>query len=69
MVEGAGSPGLADEAGEALRVCGELRRENLEGDIAAEQGIGGKVDMTHAADPNLRADFVRPRRVPVGKAM
>jgi hypothetical protein len=58
VVQRRGGAGLAGEAGQGLRVGGELRGEDFEGDLAAEQRVGGEVDVTHPAGADLRADLV-----------
>ena len=49
---------FALEAGEALRVGGEGDREDLDRHLAPELGVGGAIDLAHAAFAQLGADLV-----------
>ena len=40
---------LSLEPGEAIGVAGELLGENLKGDLPVQLGVGGLVDLSHAA--------------------
>jgi hypothetical protein len=53
MIEGGSGLGFALEAGESLRVGGDVFGEEFEGDEAMEAGVFGFVDNAHAA-----AEFV-----------
>src|SRR5688500_10136787 len=50
---------FACEARQAIRICGERIRKNLQSDIAIELGITRPVDLPHAALSEGREDFVR----------
>ena len=58
VVQGGQGARFAVEAGQAFRVVGELRRQQLEGDFAAQLGVAGAVDLTHAALAEQCGDFV-----------
>jgi len=62
VVEGGQRLGLASEAGEAFRVGGEGSGEDLEGDVAAEPGVAGAVDLAHAAGAKEGDDVEGPER-------
>ena len=47
---------LALEAGEALRVGGEGRGQDLDRDLAPELRVGGAIDLAHAAFAELGGD-------------
>src|SRR5271165_3836501 len=49
MVEGGEQGSFAPEAGEALGIGGDSRRQNFQGDLAAEFAVAGAVDFAHAA--------------------
>ncbi len=53
VVEGSGGAGFAQEAFERLAVAGELFGQELESDEAAELGVFGLVDHTHATAAQL----------------
>ena len=55
MVEGGSGLGFALEAGESLRIGGNVFGEEFEGDETMEAGVFGFVNDTHAA----AAEFVR----------
>ena len=48
MVERREHLGLALEAGEPLGIGGEGLGQHLDGDLAAEPGVGGALDLAHA---------------------
>jgi hypothetical protein len=52
--------GLALESLFQARTCGNVLRENLNGDRPVQASIGGLVDFTHAACPDGELDFIRP---------
>ncbi len=58
MVERGQHLRFALKAGEAGRVGGELARQDFEGDFALELGVGGAVDLTHAAHAEGADDLV-----------
>ena len=60
VVEGGDGAGLELEALEAVGVGGDVVVEDLEGDVAAEAGVAGAVDLAHAAGPEQLDDLVRP---------
>ena len=47
MVQGGDGPGFLLKAAQPLRVGGVVRRQDLEGDLSAEAGVAGPVDLTH----------------------
>jgi hypothetical protein len=49
---------FAFKSRETFRVGGEYVRQNLDRDLPAQCGIGGSVDVPHAAFADRRADFV-----------
>ena len=73
MIQGGGGLGFAPEALQSLRILGHFIGQELEGYEAAELGVLGFVDDTHASAPELFDDAVvrdilvdhgRPRRTP-----
>ena len=58
VVECGGSLGFALKAGEGLGIAGNLFGEKFEGDEAAEAGVFGFVDNTHATASKLFDDAV-----------
>ncbi len=58
MVESGDGARLALEASAALEVRGQALRQELERDLAAQLGVVGTVDFTHAAGPDALLDFV-----------
>ncbi len=58
VVEGGGGAGFAQETFERLTVAGEVLGQELESDEAAELGVFGLVDHTHAAAAELFHDTV-----------
>ena len=50
--------GFLLEAGEAVSIAREVGRQDLDGDVAAEAGVAGEVDLPHASRAELAADFV-----------
>jgi hypothetical protein len=53
VVEGGSRTGFAHQAGPSLRIGREFRRQNLDGNLAAEPHVLGSVNDSHAASPNL----------------
>jgi hypothetical protein len=58
VVEGGEDLGFASEAGETVGIGGEGFGEELDGDLAAEFGIGGAPDFAHAALAEFGGDAV-----------
>src|SRR5262249_1653596 len=58
MVERGGSARLLFEAPEAIGIGGEERRQDLEGDVAAEPRVTGAEDLAHTARADGTDDFV-----------
>src|SRR6266550_5794936 len=58
MVEGGGGLRFLNEAAHAIAVTGEIGRENLECNLAAELGIFSEINFAHSARADLRANFV-----------
>ena len=58
VIEGAGGPGLLDEALLAVGIEEFLGRKDLDGDRAIEVGVACLVDDTHAALAKLLVDAV-----------
>jgi hypothetical protein len=56
MIESRGSLSLAAEAGEGLRVTGDVGRKEFEGDKAVETSVLGLVNHTHAAPAEFLED-------------
>ena len=63
VLQGGGGLRLVEEPVATLRVGRRVRRQGLEGDEAAEQGVAGLVDDTHAALPELLDDAVAVDRL------
>ena len=59
MVQRRRRPRFLLEAGQALRVPGELRRKHLDRDDARELVVPRPIDLTHAAGAQRREDLVR----------
>jgi hypothetical protein len=64
VVEGAGEAGFLLEAVEALGSVADLARQDLDGDVAAEAGVAGSVDLAHPAGPDRAQHLVRPQPRP-----
>ena len=60
MVERRGGLGFLDEAGLGGLVAGQVPRQELEGERAAEPRVEGMVDDAHAALADDRDELVRP---------
>ena len=58
MVEGRSRPGLSLKPFQGLPVLGELLGQKLQGHVAAEAGVLGLVDHTHAPAAQFLDDFV-----------
>jgi len=58
IVQGGEHFGFALEPGETLRIAGDRRRQDLNGDLAFEVRIGGAIQLTHTTDAERRGDFV-----------
>jgi len=58
MVEGGDSAGFALEAGETLGIAGYVRRQDFQGYVAAEFGVGGAIYLAHAAGADGGGDPV-----------
>ena len=58
VVESGEGAGLAPEAGNALGILRELRRQDFHRHVAAELRVARTVDLAHAALAELRKDFV-----------
>ena len=60
MVQRAGGARLVLEALAASRVAGDVGRQHLESDGAAEARVACAIHLAHAARPEEGGDFVRP---------
>jgi hypothetical protein len=58
MVERSENLRLPLETGEPVRISSEVVGEELEGDVATEDGIPRPPDLAHAAGTQRRNDFV-----------
>ena len=58
VIEGGDGAGFALETGEAVGIAGHVGRKDLEGDVALEFGVGGAVDLAHAAGAEGADDAV-----------
>ena len=58
MIERRCGPRFLDEALDARRVAGQLGRQDLDGEIAAERRVTGAIDLTHASRANPGDDLV-----------
>ena len=67
VVQGGDRPGLVLEPGEAAGVGGQVRRQDLDGDVAAEARVVGEVHLAHAPRAELAADLVGTESGPGGK--
>jgi hypothetical protein len=52
-------PGLALEPSQAIRVLREGLRQDLNGDLTPQVGVGGAIYLTLAAHADLGGDFIR----------
>ncbi len=52
------SAGFALEAGEAIGIAGGVGGKDFEGDVAFEFGVGGAIDLAHAAGAEGGEDAV-----------
>ena len=52
---------LALEARAAIRIVGERRRQDLDGDVAVEPRIAGAIDLAHAARADGAEHLVRSK--------
>ena len=59
VVQRGGGAGFVREAGEAVLVVREVRREDLERDLAAEAGVASAVNVPHAPRAEERHDLER----------
>jgi hypothetical protein len=50
--------GFTLESRDPIRIGGDRRRQNLDGDIALQLGIRRAVDLSHAACADWRGDIV-----------
>ena len=66
VVERRDGAGLSLKAREPIRIAGQIGRQDLERDIAAEPRIAGAIHLAHPAGAQQRDDFKRteagPRR-------
>ena len=58
MVQRGQDSGFTLKPGQAFGVIGEEVREDFEGDIPAELGIVGSIDLAHAALADFGGDFI-----------
>ena len=58
VVQRRDGPGFAGKAQPALVIGGQLRRQNLERDLATERGVLGLIDDTHPAGADFAHDPV-----------
>ena len=59
VVQGGQRPGFALEPRHAIRIVHEVRRQNLQRDLAPELCVARAIHLTHAARAERREDFVR----------
>ncbi len=59
MVEDCDRLGLPLEAGQAIRVLGQLLRQDFDGDFAVEAEVFGTIDLAHASSPQRGNYLVR----------
>ena len=60
MIERGEEAGFAREAGTTLGVRCEVRRQDLDGDVAPQLAVARAIDLAHAARAERRHDRVRP---------
>lgn len=58
VLEGGGGLGFLDEAAPPLGVSHQIRRKNLEGNLAVEVQVDRAINDPHSAPANLLEDFV-----------
>jgi hypothetical protein len=59
MIERREQPGLTAEAGAALRVGNEMRRQEFERDLATQLGVARAIHLAHAAFAERGEDSIR----------
>ena len=64
MLEEAGRPRLLLEPAQPVGVLRDGLGQDLDGDVAAEAGVAGAVDLAHAAGPDGAHDLVRADPIP-----
>ena len=47
------------ESGEPLHISGQRSRQHLDGDLALQVGVGGAIDLSHAACADGGQDLIR----------
>ena len=68
MIQRGQGPGFAAEARQAVRVGGDIGRQHLERDIAAEPVIVGPIHVAHSAGAEPGEDPVGPDHLPMSIA-
>ena len=58
MIERSKEAGFTGEAGTTLGVCCEVRREDLDGNVAPKLAVVRAIDLTHAAGTEQGRDLV-----------
>jgi hypothetical protein len=64
VVEGGDRSRFAAKSLEPLGVGGDIRRQHLQGHVAAERSVRGAIHGAHRARSQMRNDGVVPERVP-----
>ena len=64
MVEGGRELGFADESPTKCLLAGEVRTQDLDGDLAAQPKVLREVDDPHPATPDQRLDPVSGELLP-----
>ena len=67
MVQRRSGPRLLLEATEAIKISGECRRQNFNGDVSREPGIPRPIHLTHTPCTNGSEDFIRAEAGAVSK--
>jgi hypothetical protein len=58
VIEAGGGISFALEAAEPILVLGDIAVEQFDGDLAAQARVKGKIDFTHAARAEQRANLI-----------
>src|SRR5262245_36666132 len=58
MVQSGSGLGLLDKTPHAIRIAGDLIRQDLQGDFSIQSGVLRQIHLSHASRPELRTDFV-----------
>jgi hypothetical protein len=69
VIEQPDLPSLVTETRDVRGVGGQVHREHLDGDLAAERQILSQVDFRHPAGAQQRLELVAPELLPAQRAL